>query len=170
VVLSCLTLGSLIAIAVYTDLRYRRIPNALLVPFAVLGLAVQAIGFGWPGVADAAAGFGLGLVLLLPAYLAGGIGGGDVKLLATIGVIGGATFVWKTFLAGAIIGGLLALIQLVVERRLLAVLKELVFWLWTVLTPGARPAPLAKLDSERKWGRLPYAVPLALGVIISWLW
>ncbi|NLY56765.1 MAG: prepilin peptidase [Firmicutes bacterium] len=165
-----LTLGSLLVMAVYTDVRYRRIPNALLVPFAIWGMALQAYAFGWPGAADAAGGLGLGLLLLLPAYLAGGIGGGDVKLLATIGAIGGLAFVWRTFLAGALVGGILAVIQLAVERRLRPVLKNLAFWLWTVVTPGARPAPLAKLDAERKWGRVPYAVPLSLGAIISWLW
>lgn len=108
-------------------------------------------------------------MLLLP-YLAGGIGGGDVKFLATIGAIGGATLVWRTFLVGAVAGGILAVVQLALEGRLHQVLRRISFWLWSLLTPGAQPPHLEGLDSERKWGRLPYAIPIAIGVVVSRFW
>lgn len=122
------------------------------------------------GLIESLLGFGLGLVLLLIPYISGGIGGGDVKFLAVVGAIAGTDFVWKAFLAGAIAGGLLALVQLAWEGRLPQVLKRMGFWFWSLLTPGARPLPLEDLESQRKWGKLPYAIPLSIGVVVSLFW
>ncbi|MBO8126931.1 MAG: prepilin peptidase [Firmicutes bacterium] len=163
-------LGVLVVGAVYTDLRLRRIPNRLLLPFLLLGVFVNTWVAGWSGLLDSLAGSGLGLLLLLLPYLAGGIGGGDVKFLATVGALTGPVFIWRAFLAGAIAGGVLSLVQLAFQGRLLQVLKRVGFWLWQVVTPGMEPATLENLESDRKWGKLPYAVPLSIGVLVSRLW
>jgi prepilin peptidase CpaA len=100
---------ALLATATVTDLRGRRIPNALTIPAAVLGVALQAA-LGGPGGAQIAAlgwlvGFGL---LALPCLL-GWMGGGDVKLLAAVGAAQGPTLVLSAGLYGMLVGGLASL-------------------------------------------------------------
>lgn len=102
--------------AAVVDLRMRRVPNGLTLALAAAGLALAVTGFGRVGVIAACAGAAIGLLLMLPGYLFGGTGGGDVKLLAAAGtVLGPGATVWA-FVATLIAGGALALI-VAVQRR-----------------------------------------------------
>lgn len=67
------------------------------------------IGHGVSGIGFSLAGFGTGTLLLIVPYLAGGMGGGDVKLLAMTGAFLGAKAVFIAFLFIAIVGGFYAL-------------------------------------------------------------
>jgi prepilin peptidase CpaA len=98
----------------------------------------------------------LGAVLFaLPvAFL--GRGAGDLKLIAAIGAIGGPVFVlWSALLAG-VAGAILAASVLVARRRLGVVLAGMAL----DVTGGHVPAANSNI-------RLPYAVPIAAGVIAA---
>jgi prepilin peptidase CpaA len=98
------------------DLRTRRVPNRLTLTLATVGLALAATGLGGVGVIAACAGAATGLLLMLPGYLFGATGGGDVKLLAAAGtLLGPGATVWA-FVATLIAGGVLAL-GVAVRRR-----------------------------------------------------
>ena len=78
-----------------TDLRERRIPNVVTLPMIVIGMFYMGIIHGWSGLGSAF----LGMLLLSFPYVVvfalGGMGGGDVKLMAAIGVwLGPAIGVW----------------------------------------------------------------------------
>ena len=103
---------------VVVDLRTRRVPDRVTLSLAAAGLALAAAGFGRVGVVGACAGAVTGLVLMLPGYLFGATGGGDVKLLAAAGtLLGPGDTVWA-FLATLLAGGALALVVAVRRRRL----------------------------------------------------
>lgn len=97
-----------LAAAAVIDLKTRRIPNALTAALSGLGLAMAATGIS--GVAPGAAlvGFGLGLLLMLPGYILGATGAGDVKLMAAVGAVVGPGLVVTAVLFTAIAGGVLA--------------------------------------------------------------
>jgi prepilin peptidase CpaA len=98
------------------DVRTRRVPNHLTLTMASAGLVLAATGSGRVGVIAACAGAATGLLLMLPGYLFGGTGGGDVKLLAAAGtLLGPAATLWA-FAATLIAGGALAL-GVAVRRR-----------------------------------------------------
>src|SRR3954466_2040420 len=82
-------LGILVLVAAGYDIRYRRIPNWLVLAGIVTGFAWNVFSSGWSGLGHAAAGFGLGLALYFPLYLLRARGAGDVKLLAAVGAIVG---------------------------------------------------------------------------------
>jgi len=98
------------------DLRTRRVPNRLTLVLAAVGLALAATGFGRVGVVAAGAGALTGLVLMLPGYLFGATGGGDVKLLAAAGTLLGPAATVRAFVATLIVGAVLAL-AVAVRRR-----------------------------------------------------
>lgn len=113
-VLSALA-AALFALAALTDIRWRRIPNALCGALAVLGLVRigLALAAGGPPLAaglDIAAAAAL-FVCAAAGFHFGLIGGGDVKLLAagTLWLGAGATgpFLLTTLLAGGLLAVLL---------------------------------------------------------------
>jgi prepilin peptidase CpaA len=89
--------------ALVTDLRSRRIPNALTVSAFALALAFHLWNSGLSGLGFAFAGFGVGFGVMLVLWLIGGGGGGDVKLMGAVGTwvgVVGTTFI---FLGGVLV-------------------------------------------------------------------
>jgi len=103
--------------AAVIDLRTRRVPNALTGATVVAGASIAVAGVGTTGVAGAVIGGVLGLSLLLPGYIWGGTGGGDVKLLAALGTLLGPNGIIVAFLATAVSGGVIALAIAAIRRR-----------------------------------------------------
>lgn len=92
--------------ALVTDLRSRRIPNALTVSAFALALAFHLWSSGWSGLGFAFAGFGVGFGVMLVLWLIGGGGGGDVKLMGAVGSwvgIVGTTFIFVSGVLVAIV-------------------------------------------------------------------
>src|ERR1700689_1112140 len=110
-------LGILVAIAAVFDIRYRRIPNWLVLAGIIFGFAWNVYSSGWSGLGHAAAGLGLGFALYFPLYLLRARGAGDVKLLAAVGAITGpGNFFWF-FLLSAILGGVIAMVIFGWDKR-----------------------------------------------------
>lgn len=97
---------------VYTDLRYRRLPNLLTFGAMAAGAMALLAHGQTPLGADpksALSGAALALALTLPGYLTGRLGAGDVKLLAAIALLGGLQAVLVSFAVGALGVGAVAL-------------------------------------------------------------
>jgi prepilin peptidase CpaA len=150
------------------DLRCKRIPNVL-----TFGAAVVAFGFGlltqgvW-GLWTAIAGWGVGCAVFLPWFLLGGMGAGDVKLLAGLGAwLGPEGALWAGLYAG-LAGGPLALIVSAARGYL----KQSFVNLWCLLTfwriSGVQPMAGLTLRTAAS-PRLPYALPIAVGAVVT-LW
>lgn len=114
-ILLSLAAATVFAAAAVTDIRARRISNALVLVLALAGVLRMAIE-GGPVLAD----LGVALAIFAAgiwAFHFGAFGGGDVKLLAAgalwTGAAGVATFLMVTALAG----GALALGFLLAGRR-----------------------------------------------------
>ena len=165
---SVVAVVSVVLAAVVCDLRTRRLPNALTFGAAGVALAVHGAVGGWPELAHAALGWGVGLALFLPLYALGGMGAGDVKLLGAIGAwLGPMGAVW-TGLYGAIAGGVMALVVAIGRGYLRTALRNVGSMLLAWFLVGPRPVKGLTL-AESGSIRLPYAVPLAAGVLAT-LW
>jgi prepilin peptidase CpaA len=98
----------LAAAGLATDLRSRRIPNWLTLPGMAAGFILQAALFGAQGAVASLEGWLFGLAVLVLPFVKGGMGGGDVKLLAAIGSILGFHPMVYAALYTALAGGILA--------------------------------------------------------------
>src|SRR5262245_28945235 len=95
--------------ACVTDLRSRRIPNVLTFGAAGAALVYGAMTGGWTGLGNAALGWLIGALAFIVPFALGGLGGGDVKLLAAIGAwLGPAGAIWVALYAG-VAGGVMAI-------------------------------------------------------------
>jgi prepilin peptidase CpaA len=94
--------------AIGTDLRLSKIPNQLTFPAISLAL----VGHTWlGGISEglsSLAGLGLGIGLFLTIYMAGGIGAGDVKLMAVVGAFVGPYGVLVSAWLAIVVGGMYA--------------------------------------------------------------
>jgi len=148
------------------DVRRRRIPNALTLASALAGCLVHAATAGLTGAAFSAGGWATGLLLFLPWFVAGAMGGGDVKLLAAFGAwLGPAQTVWACLFA-MLAGGVLAIAMAVRLGRLRPLLAATL----GIVSPalGARLGPTGGPEDGRA-ASLAYALPIAAGVGLS-LW
>jgi prepilin peptidase CpaA len=95
--------------ATVDDLARRRIAN--WIPAAALagGFGWQIGQSGWMGALYALAGAAAGFAVFLIFYLLGGMGGGDVKLMAGFGALLGTSRLLEAALWTAGVGGVLAL-------------------------------------------------------------
>jgi len=154
-------LGALLALAVAADVAQRRIPNLVVAPVAVGGLAVQFVIGGPIGAAySLLAALGVLALLLLP-WASGKLGGGDVKLIAATAIWIGPSrtlpFLALTAVAGAPVAFATRLVNLVRLRR---------------EAPGTTPhgchlGPLAAVQET-----VPMAAAIALGAFaaLHWSW
>jgi prepilin peptidase CpaA len=101
--LACAVLGAL------CDVRSRRIPNLLTGSSALIGLAMHLCLQGWSAMAKAALAGAIGGGVFLLFYLSGGMGAGDVKLMAAVSVVAGLGHLGEALLATSLLGGVLAI-------------------------------------------------------------
>ncbi len=89
-----IVLIAVVAMAAIYDIRFRRIPNWLVLAGLVIGIGLNTFLFEWAGLLFALKGFAFAFVIYFPLYLLRGMGAGDVKLMAAIGSIVG----WRNWL------------------------------------------------------------------------
>ena len=162
---------SMMVICILTDLKSRKIYNVVLIPFLLVGLAANTFSDHWQGLSESVKGLFLGLVLLFIPFAKGGIGGGDVKLLAVIGSIKGPLFVLMAFLYGAIAGGIFALALLIWHRRLLTTLTNGLMTAANLLIKRGIVLPVflqANLEPTPETLHLPYSLPIGAGVMVTY--
>ena len=150
------------------DVKGRRIPNALTLGTAVVAVAMHGVLSGWSGVFLAASGWGVGLMMFFPLFALGGMGAGDVKLLAAIGAWLGPMGALWTGLYGAIAGGIMALVVALARGYAITALRNVGAMLRLWIVAGVQPVEGLTLANEGSV-RLPYALPLAVGVLVT-LW
>jgi prepilin peptidase CpaA len=95
--------------AIVEDLRRRTISNWIPATALAGGLLVHAGERGWWGLLTALGGAVSGFAVFLVFYLLGGMGGGDVKLMAGFGAVLGPGRLLEASLWTAGVGGIFAL-------------------------------------------------------------
>jgi len=141
--------------AVIDDLKRRQISNWICVAALAGGLGWQTGEYGWQGLLYGVAGTVVGFSAFLVFYLLGGMGGGDVKLMAGFGALLGTAKLVEAALWTAGIGGLIALAVILYRE----VAKRF----------GRKSKRDVNVTPEQKKhdASIPYAPAIALGVWLS---
>jgi len=175
-----LPLFTILAVAVYTDLRERRIPNKLVLAGIVTGLLLHTLlpegnGFlaKWPGgvgFLGSLQGLAIGAAAMFPLYFLRAMGAGDVKLMAAVGAILGPDDILPAVIGTFLAGGVVSILTALMAGSAGQLVRNLIYMVQVTLLklalPG-RPSIEPPLESA---GSAPYAVAVALGTLGGLLW
>lgn len=148
------------------DVQSRRIPNYLTLLTALSGLGFHFGVQGWSGLGQGLLGLGVGLVLMIPFYLLGGMGAGDVKALAALGAWLGPLGTLFLFIYMGLAGIPLIFLFLWRQGELKARVRQLRAALADRLSPPPTPEPGSAPPAASPTPGLPYAVAMALGMAL----
>jgi len=167
--MSTAVIASIVALAAcVTDVRSRRIPNVLTFGAAAAAVGFHVAGAGLDGLGLAAAGWLVGTAVFLPIFLLGGMGAGDIKLMAALGAWLGPREALMVALYASLAGGVIAIGVSLYAGYLRTAFRNvgnmLKFW-WLV---GPRPMPGLTLDDAAA-PRVAFAVPICCGLMVA-LW
>ena len=157
---------TVLAVATFTDLRSRRIPNWLVLPFMLAGVVVSGCTHGWHGLAQSFYGLGLGALLFGILCWLGGMGMGDVKLVAAIGAWIGPGQLLTALVVTGMAGGVMAICWAIAGGYLGDLFSGTGDLIASWRKRGMRPHPTLILDNPVT-RKMPYAPAIAAGTLIS---
>jgi len=176
VVLSVLGVASLIATV--TDIWKFRVYNALTFPLMVSGLIFHGCLPNGSGILFSIAGLFFGGGLLIAFYAMGGVGAGDVKLLAGLGAWLGITNTLGVFLSGSLFMGVWIVVVLAFRKTLMlkviqaqTVFERLVDLGWLIGKDCGEKESLEEMsEGHGRYGRVvPFAVTPLCGLVVMTL-
>ena len=160
-------LAAVLIAAAVIDLRRGAVYNWLTYPAILAGLVLGAVqgaasGDTVGGLIDHVVGFGFAFGVLLVAYVLGGMGGGDVKLMGAVGALAGWPAALHAVFYSFLVGAALGLILVVWRGRVRILLRRL----WMAIR--ILPLPTATLDEAA--GTPTLRVPFGFAVCVGTLW
>lgn len=172
-----LLVAAVVITAGYYDIRFRRIPNWLVLPALLVGFLFNAvIGFidqsgtyvyGLAGLKHAALGFGVALLIYFPLYLLRGMGAGDVKLMAALGALMGWQYWVVVFVLTSAVGLVLALVLMLTRGRFRQTLSNTGYLVWEMMHFRAPHLKHEELDiSNPRAFTLPHGAVVGLGTLL----
>lgn len=164
----------LVMVAAVYDIRFRRIPNWLVLSGLIFGLGLNTVLSQWQGARASLLGIILAFLVYFPLYLLRGMGAGDVKLMAAVGALVGPSNWFGIFVLSGLLGGVFAVLILLSRGKLMNSLWNIGF-LFQRLFSFRAPYAREELDlASPKSIKLPHGVAIAAGSLLflagTWLW
>lgn len=154
----------LAATVIYHDVRYRRIPNVLVLLALVAGLGINTVFGGLPGLGNSALGFAVAFIPMLLLHIFGAMGAGDVKLMGAVGSILGVGLMPVTLILVVMVGGALAVYTTLRAGTMFSTLHG-VLRIFVGILPGWEMPRFAMAPDRRH--TIPYGVAIMVGSLIS---
>jgi prepilin peptidase CpaA len=160
----------LVEAAVIDGLKLK-VPNWLTFHMVIGGLAYATYVGGGPGLLWALSGAAVGLALLLPLHAIGGMGAGDVKLMAGVGAWMGTSLTLGAFAVSTVVGGVMAVAMVAWSGQFIKHWVQFQVIGHEILTVR-NPERLSEIAAARKPSMmlLPYGIPIAVGSIAYFAW
>lgn len=152
------------ALGAVKDVASSKIPNWLTYGGLLAAIPARFLALGWHGVTASLIGVLAGGGIFFVLFLLGGMGGGDVKLMAAVSAWAGAEQTIMILIATAIAGGIIGLGYMIFRGKVLRTLANTFELLRHHLTSGLRPHPELNIH-EPGTLRIPYALAIAIGTL-----
>ncbi len=159
-------------IAAITDVWKFKVYNALTLPLLVSGLIYHAF---YSDLTGSLLGILFGFAALIALYIVGGMGAGDVKLMAAIGAWLGMPLTFYVFIASSLAAGVYAIGLVAWTGRVGETVVNLhIFWL-RLSTVGRYLGSEDRIESEvrrsdRRSRVIPFGAMVAIGIIATLFW
>lgn len=163
--------SAVLIFAAYIDGKQLKVPNWITFPMVLSGLLYHSVASGWTGAGDSLYGIVWGLLCLLPLYAIGGMGAGDVKLMAGIGAWLGATITCYSFAFTVVVGAVMAAVMILLSGRVHHHVRQFVHIAYEIMIVR-NPRKLFETAKERKptMYLLPYGIPICIGSIMYFVY
>jgi prepilin peptidase CpaA len=157
-----------------TDLWKFRVHNALTLPLLVSGLIYQGVTAGTAGLVNGLLGALFGFSALIVFWMMGGIGSGDVKLLAGVGAWLGLTLTFYVFIASSLAAGVYSIVLLFTNGNLRETWVNLRIAWYRLKAVGRyfgsdSEVERAATQAERRQRLVPFAAMVAVGLVVALL-
>jgi prepilin peptidase CpaA len=164
-------------IAAVTDVWKFKVHNALTLPLLLSGLIYHGVVEGASGLAGSVLGALFGFGALIGLYLLGGMGGGDVKLMAALGAWLGMPLTFFVFVASVVAAGVYAVVLVVAYGRVRETWINFLIICHRLAAIGRHLGAEDRIESElnradRRQRFVPFAAMVAVGLIATlvWIW
>ena len=167
----------ILLLSVKSDITYRKIPNKLTFPVMLWGIGSAGLFSGFNGILFSIGGFLVGLAVFFVPFSMGGMGAGDVKLMAAIGSVMGWKLTVYSALLTAITGGIIVIGYTIYKGYFIKMLKNIgtalfkkIFYFAYLVTHNEkimmRFTTLSEEKSNFEKTYIPYGVAIAIGTLI----
>jgi len=146
------------------DVRSRKIPNRLTYFGLIAALLLRLFMLGWPGLRAGLTGTLVGGGIFFFLFVLGGMGGGDVKLMATVSAFAGITEIVNLLSAAALAGAVIAIVVMLYQHRVVTTVRNTMVLIQYHLTAGLRPHPELNVKETHSM-RIPFAPAIAIGTL-----
>jgi prepilin peptidase CpaA len=163
------------AVAAVMDIWKFKVYNALTIPLLLTGFAYHAAANGAQGLQGSLMGAVFGFAILIVMYAMGGIGAGDVKLMAAIGAWLCMPLTFYVFLLAALASGAYAAVLVLSSGSVRESWIELQVVFFRIMAFGQYLRADGRLETEirrpdRRQRLVPFGAMLALGLAVVILW
>jgi len=161
-------------IAAVSDLRWFKIYNVLTLPMIVSGLVYHAAFYQTAGLLESLGGAVVGGGALMIIYLAGGMGAGDVKLMAGVGAWLGLPATFYVLVASSLAAGAYAIVILTMYGGFSQVINNLRVIYYQIRAISAHlgheetAETLVQAGDTRRL--IPFGVMIVVGIIAWLIW
>ena len=167
----------ILILSVKSDVTERRIPNKLTVPVILWGIVTAGIYSGFNGILFSLSGFLVGLAVFFVPFVMGGMGAGDVKLMAAIGSVLGWKLTLYSALLTAVAGGIIVIGYMIYIGKFFGMIKNIgvhfIRWALYISYLATQKEGLHKryssldvseVQNEKTY--IPYGVAIAVGTLV----
>jgi prepilin peptidase CpaA len=145
-----------------TDILSSKIYNWVTYPAIGVGIILAGLSAGEPTLPNAVLGSVVGFLPLFIVFIIGGLGGGDVKLMAAIGALKGYPFIMYALFYSGLVGGLMAIITMIWRGVFFKSAGNILRTMVTSVVPGFKTVPLNPEDS--------YPIHFGFAICLGTLW
>lgn len=150
--------------ALYFDLRYHKIKNFITVPAALSGFVLNTVERGSWGFLFSLKGWITPVALLIILYSINVMGAGDIKLLAAVGSIMGASSALNCIIFSIYFGAVIALFILIKNRSFKVKISRLLNYLYFCFTVKK----LVPYSHERDYdSKFPFSLAIVPAVAVE---
>lgn len=157
-----------LVVAVIMDFLFDKICNEWILLLLVTGTSYSIWQGGVYGLIWALLSMAVPAAVLYPLFMTGGLGAGDVKLLAVIGSFLKGRDIIICMAVSFLIGAVFSLLKMAAERNFLQRMQYLLSYLHDVFKSGSFKLYAQEIQDrkERKKGKIHFALPVFISVML----